>query len=278
LLVTRRPSGPPREPIRAGSGLREAGRFEGDAVGIGEVDGVDASVFDDVGGFAVGLGEPSPQVVERGLVGKVECQVVELRCPRVGHAGRLGEGLDGRVGVLEEGDGAVRTELEEVLWSVTVMAGLLSGWAGGPPPARGWRSTRWRVRWRRGTRQLSGFKRRCQRSRTGSHRRSAQCTATARPRRRALPEAGGAVEAVAGVAEAGEDVAPLIEPLVDRGQHRVEEPGRSPAQVRRDGVAIAADRQGFFVALGAGFDGQQNPKAPGLTPEGGGSGIRAADR
>ena len=114
MLVTRRPSGPRREPIRAGSGLREtrgwdggeraggaklvecgdgvgiavdlvvvvvgrpaghvanpAGRFEGDAVGIGEVDGVDASVFDDVGGFAVGLGEPSPQVVERGLVGKV---------------------------------------------------------------------------------------------------------------------------------------------------------------------------------------------------------------
>ena len=52
---------------------------------------------------------------QRLLVGQVERQVVELDRPRVGHAGRLGERLDLDVGVLEEGDGRLLAEGEEVV-------------------------------------------------------------------------------------------------------------------------------------------------------------------
>ena len=54
------------------------GGFQGDPIGIGEVDGADGAVVDDVGDLAVGALQPLPQIVERILVGKIECQVVEL--------------------------------------------------------------------------------------------------------------------------------------------------------------------------------------------------------
>src|SRR3954452_6312981 len=41
--------------------------------------------------------------------------MVELAGASVGNAGRFGEGLDGHVGVLEERDGAVGPEVEEVV-------------------------------------------------------------------------------------------------------------------------------------------------------------------
>ena len=49
------------------------GGFQGDPVGIGEVDGVDAAVVDDVGDLAVGALQAEPEIVEGVLVGKVEC-------------------------------------------------------------------------------------------------------------------------------------------------------------------------------------------------------------
>ena len=49
------------------------------------------------------------------LVGEVERQVVELGLARVGDAGRLGERLERDVPVLEERDGLLGAELEEVV-------------------------------------------------------------------------------------------------------------------------------------------------------------------
>ena len=49
------------------------------------------------------------------LVGKVERQVVELGRAFVGHAGAVDERLGRHIGVLEEGHGALGTELEEVV-------------------------------------------------------------------------------------------------------------------------------------------------------------------
>ena len=72
-------------------------------------------MVDDVGDLAVGALQALAQVEQRLLVGEVEREVVELRRARVGNAGRLAERLRRRVGVLEERDRVLRTELEEVV-------------------------------------------------------------------------------------------------------------------------------------------------------------------
>ena len=72
-------------------------------------------MVDDVADFATGAREALSEIVECVFVGEVECDVVELHGTRVGHAGRFRERFDGGVGVFEERDGALRSELEEVV-------------------------------------------------------------------------------------------------------------------------------------------------------------------
>ncbi len=90
-------------------------RLERDPVRIGEIDRVNGAVVDDVGDLAVVVDEPLAQRGQRGLVGQVQRQVIELRLARVGHARRQRERLDDQPVVLEERHRALRTEVEEVV-------------------------------------------------------------------------------------------------------------------------------------------------------------------
>ena len=100
-------------------------RFEGDAVGIGEVDRPHHAVIDDVGDLAAVSLQPLAQRLQGVLVGQVERQVVELRGSWVGHPGGLGEAVDLGVVVLEEGD--------------RVAADRSRRSSGGTPECRSWR-------------------------------------------------------------------------------------------------------------------------------------------
>ena len=79
----------------AGGVVDPPGGLEGDAVGVGEVDGADGAVVYDVGDFAVGGLEASLQGVEGCFVGHVEGQMVELGARGSGRPAGLAKGSMG---------------------------------------------------------------------------------------------------------------------------------------------------------------------------------------